>query len=657
MRRTGRVAPLRTSSSALQSVVMTSRSVVERITRLMVVLGLVGLSAAFLAVGPATAAGVTGQSAYRPVTPCRLTDSRDAAPGHTTVDASTIRIQVTGRCGITAGASAAAISIAVTGTAGPGFAAVTPAGTVGATSTINWSSGETRSASTVVKLSAAGAVDVLVSAGLDAADVIVDVTGQWDPVAGPVAAGRVVTIPARRVLDTRVTSSRLGAGRTLTLGRVTLGVPAGATAVTGTLTSTSGSGGGYLTGFAAGTPVPLASNVNTDGAGQDRSAGVILPLSANGLSVFAGVADTDVVLDITGYVTGSDAAASVTGLLVPVVPTRILDTRNSGATTVSTADAAVPAAANGLPLSGLVATLTATDSRSGGFASVVAVGQVTAPGATVTSSLNWAGTPGAVASMTVQSLTATRQLRISASSPTALILDVTGYLIGEPAAAPAAGTASSSGTTATTASTPSSTSPRPIATGVITDSTGTGKATGDPLALLRQTFTPAELRAGGGVSIVNAAVPNNAPAMVPYNAAAYPVCGSAPMCILVNEAHWTNPGQDPVNSNRVMISHEFGHVIAMRYQTYVPSAEYGAWFERYTMVNEECVADSIATLVLARGGFPPNQTSKYSVHYDCDAYWTEHYGADHLAEMRAMSIDVASNLLNWAGQWGAAHPA
>jgi len=606
----------------------------------------------FSSISAPTAAGAAarvadGQSAFRPVTPCRIADTRASSPGADTLDPSTIRVQVTGRCGVTTGASAAAISIAVANTTTTGFAAVAPAGTPGATSTINWSAGEIRSASTVVKLSSSGAIDIAVSAGLANAAIIVDVSGQWDPASGPVAAGRIVTLAGRRVLDTRTTSSRLTAGQTLTLGRITLGLPAGATAITGTLTSTGSSGPGYLTSFAAGQAVPLASNVNTDGADQSRSAGVIIPVSDRGLSVFAGSATTDVVLDITGYVTGSGDPVSSNGLLIPVDPTRLLDTRTTANPTTTSVDVTLAAPIDGVAITGVVATLTSTSATGPGFAAIRAVGEVEAIGplARQTSSLNWAGTPGAVASMTVQSVNEYRQLRVSASSPTALIFDVTAYLIADPFSL--------------TSSPPvvGGDQPRSIATGMITDTTGVTTATGNPVDLLRQTYSANELRAGGGLNIVYGDVPNGSPAMVPYNAAAYPVCGAAPMCVMLAEARWKNPGRDPINSNRVMISHEFGHVIAMRYQTNLPASQLTAWNERYAMVNEECVADSIASIVLARGDHSPNATADYSVHYDCDAYWTVTHGADHLAEMRAMSIDVASEVLRWAEQWGAENPS
>ena len=67
-------------------------------------------------------------------------------------------------------------------------------------------------------------------------------------------------------------------------------------------------------------------------------------------------------------------------------------------------------------------------------------------------------------------------------------------------------------------------------------------------------------------------------------------------------------------------------------------ADYFAWVKVYSRVNEECVADAIAGIVLARGGFKPNETADYIVHYSCDEWWVEQYGADHLAEVTAQCL-------------------
>jgi len=606
------------------------------------------------------------RSAYVAVTPCRLGDTRVPSAAPAIVDAYTLRVNLVGHCGVPGGTAAVALSIAVTDTTRGGFADVTSAGRRGNTSTLNWSVGETRSASTVAVPSPDGTVDVYVSVGVAAVSVVIDVTGRWEPVTGPVSSGRVRTVESSRVLDTRTSNQRLAAGQTITLDRRTLGVPFDAVGVTGNLTATAGTGAGYLTAFPAGRTVPLASNVNTDGAGQDRASGVIVPLGDGGLTIYAGSFNTDVVFDVTGYISGPSESPSVDGLLLPVDRVRVLDTRLSVGHTTTATTVLVPTPTDA-SIGGIIGSITATDAARAGFAAIHAGADTTAAAAgdtrnqRQTSNVNWSG-GGAVASMVIQHVGPTGQIEVSASTPAALILDVTAFLLADPVVPlvpvnPAPVEPTQPGPTTTVPPvTSSETTPHVIATGDIIDLTGDGNPTGDPLDLLRETFTANELAAGGGVNIVYTQPPGGAQMMVPYYASSFPACGSQPMCIMINKPYWINPGADPVNSNRVMISHEFGHVLAARYQTYMAPVDYYAWIKVYAKVNEECVADDVATIVLARGGFKPNETADYIHHYSCDAWWVQEYGADHLAEVKAQCLDLATDLLTWAEQWGAAHP-
>ena len=119
-----------------------------------------------------------------------------------------------------------------------------------------------------------------------------------------------------------------------------------------------------------------------------------------------------------------------------------------------------------------------------------------------TSALNWPGGTAAVAAMTVQSVGPTQQVAVASSSPVSMILDVTGYLLAADAAngpevQPLGATA--------------------LANGVISDATGTGRANGDPLALLSQVYSTDVLAAGGAVSIVSSEIPGGGAALVPYD--------------------------------------------------------------------------------------------------------------------------------------------
>jgi len=101
-------------------------------------------------------------------------------------------------------------------------------------------------------------------------------------------------------------------------------LPSGATAAVLNVTVTGPSTSSYLTVWPAGTPRPLASNLNWQ-AGQNVANLVEVDLgSGSRVSFYNAAGSTDLVVDLEGYV----APASVgTGLYNPLVPTRICDTR------------------------------------------------------------------------------------------------------------------------------------------------------------------------------------------------------------------------------------------------------------------------------------------------------------------------------------------
>lgn len=576
-----------------------------------------------------------GRSAYTAITPCRLADTRETNGTFTTIGTSIIRIQVRGRCSVGDSTSAVAVSLTVTDTHSDGYAVANPAMTTGPSSTINWTRGETRAASTVVALSGVGAIDVHVSSLLDDVAVIVDVTGAWSPVSGPVRGGRLISSTAQRALDTRGNGNPVAAGHSITVDRVMLGIPDSAVAVTGTLTTTNASGPGFLTAYPAGSSLPVASNVNNDSANQDRAAGTIVALGAAGISFYAGAASADIIFDVNGYVTGDTDAASTEGLLIAVASERVLDTRvtTDPITTSAVTEVGVPFPT--AQIAGIVATLTASDGIGAGYATFGSPSD-----GSPTSALNWPGGSGAVAAMTVQPVPASNRLAITSSTPASLIVDVTAYLLA--ANAPTGPEVLAPGTTALT-------------TGSIVDTTGTGRANGDPIVLLEQVYSANVLAAGGGVSIATSEIPGGGAALVPYDATNYPACGPEPRCMLVSAGYWDSPDRGGIDANRVMIAHEWAHVLSFRFQSWVDGATLASWIARRDAVNEECLADAVAALALQRAGLPGNETPTYAVHYMCDQYWSDHFGADAVEEMRAEAATLAADLLNWSDAWGTAH--
>ncbi len=120
-----------------------------------------------------------------------------------------------------------------------------------------------------------------------------------------------------------ITGLHLAAGQTATID-LSASAPADATAVALTLEPRNPVGPGYLTAVPCGAPRPEASNVNFV-AGQRRAAQALVTLTAAHTFCLFSWDAADVDIDVQGwFVSGS--ASRLTG----VVPTRLLDTRETG---------------------------------------------------------------------------------------------------------------------------------------------------------------------------------------------------------------------------------------------------------------------------------------------------------------------------------------
>jgi hypothetical protein len=266
-------------------------------------------------------AATTSPSRFVPVTPCRLLDTRGGAGP---VDAGgAIDVEVVGdRCQIPDRATAAALTMTVSEPDGAGFLTVWPGGEPRpAASVLNFQKDETVANSQLVQLGDEGDVSVY---SLAQTDVVVDVTGYFEPVDGGdgVSSGRFVPVAARRLVDT-VSSNRPAPGSAV---RVDPDVPADAVAVAVNITTTQSRGAGYFTAYPAGSSLPTASVLNTDAAGQSRASAAIVPVSTGGFDVYTSSGD-HVIVDITGYFTGPSAPQTDEGLFVASDPTRLADTR------------------------------------------------------------------------------------------------------------------------------------------------------------------------------------------------------------------------------------------------------------------------------------------------------------------------------------------
>jgi hypothetical protein len=371
-------------------------------------------------------AATTAPARFVALTPCRVLDSRPGGVGA----GGSMQIDVVGeRCGVPAGATAAALTVTVVDPAGPGFVTLWPADeSRPGTSVLNYGPGQVVPNSQIVRLDAAGRARIYSHAP---ADLVVDVTGYFEPASGAVRAGRFVPVEQRRLIDTRE-SGRPPRGGVV---RVDAPVPSASIAVAINITTTQSSGPGFFTAYAEGTPRPVASVLNTDGAGQTRAASAIVPLEDGAFDVYTSLGD-HVIVDIAGYFTGPDAPRSNAGLFVGSTPARLVDTRlpagpaggprlwDGGEREFSVT------AITGGPVAAIAANVTMTSTEDPGF---VVAGPARA-GRSATSTVNASSAQATVANAAIIN-TSTAGVSVRTLEATHLVIDVTGWFTGEPAAA------------------------------------------------------------------------------------------------------------------------------------------------------------------------------------------------------------------------------
>jgi hypothetical protein len=188
-------------------------------------------------------------------------------------------------------------------------------------------------------------------------------------VAGPpppcVATSGFTAVAPARLLDTR---SGLGGARRIPAGgRIALqvsgrgGVPVGATAAVLSVVAVGPSGPGFLTTFPCTPSRPTASTLNF-AAGQVVANTAIATLSPSGQVCVYAHAQTDVVVDVTGWLgQGSGSKFNAIG------PTRVMDTRTGlGGATRLAAGGTVRVAIPSLPSSATAVALNVTSAAASG---------------------------------------------------------------------------------------------------------------------------------------------------------------------------------------------------------------------------------------------------------------------------------------------------
>ena len=276
-----------------------------------------------------------GTSAFTPVTPVRLVDTRNSVGAVGRVAAGRqVVVQVADGVRVPADATAAVVNVAAVNPSAPGFLLVYPCSEeVPDTSTLNYVAGQTVANTTIAALSSAGQLCAWTFAETD---ILVDITG-W---LSPRGASRLTPIGPTRVVDTRsnVGGVRLAAGQTLAVDLNGV-VPAGSNAVAVNVTAVNAATAGFLTVFPCSGAPPNTSTVNYV-ADEARPNNTIVGLSGGRVCVFSDAA-TDVLVDLLGSFSASGLGYQ------PTAPVRVLDTRRTG-TLVAGSVAAYSVAAAGL---------------------------------------------------------------------------------------------------------------------------------------------------------------------------------------------------------------------------------------------------------------------------------------------------------------------
>jgi hypothetical protein len=214
-----------------------------------------------------------------------------------------------------------------------GYVALGPIATnAPSTSSLNFPKSDNRANAVTVQLGEGGKLSAVFkgTSGATAA-LVFDVTGYF--FFGDSGA-TYVPIDPTRLLDTRVDNGLSdvfvsGTPRTFQVtGRAD--IPADSVAVTGNLTVSQPSAGGFVTLGPVSTDSPSTSTLNFP-AGDTRANGVTVPLGSGGtlsaVLTSASGAHTHLILDVTGYFLPGDGGLT----FVPLPPYRRLDTRNGTA--------------------------------------------------------------------------------------------------------------------------------------------------------------------------------------------------------------------------------------------------------------------------------------------------------------------------------------
>lgn len=279
-------------------------------------MAVVAAPAAPAAEGTAAAAGQ--ESAFTPLSPVRVLDTRDGTGGVTgpVGAARTIALNLSAKVPSTA--TAVVLNVTAVAPTTSTYVTVFPHGQARPlASNLNVAAGDVRPNLVTVALGAGRTVDLYNHAGN--VHLLADLAGYYAPGMG---ALYTATLPYRK-LDTRQEGGPLGPGGTRVLD-LTGSVPAGATAVTFNLTATEATASTFVTAWPTGTARPTASNINLNAGGTRPNLVTVALGAGDRVSLYNLAGRVNLVVDMVGFYTPAFGAG-----FVPLSPSRVLDTRTS----------------------------------------------------------------------------------------------------------------------------------------------------------------------------------------------------------------------------------------------------------------------------------------------------------------------------------------
>jgi hypothetical protein len=295
---------------------------------------------------------------FKPVTPCRVADTRNAngafggpflagqAPARSFVIPNSA-------CGIPATAQAYSVNMTVVPHGLLGFLTVFPCNTANQpplASTLNSIDGRVKANAAIVPAGIGGA---LCTFATNDTDLVIDINGYFVPATDATALAFFPVTPCRLV-DTRQAVGPLGGpslaantNRDLPLLLSPCNLPATAQAYSLNYTAVPKGSLGFLTTWPTGQTRPLVSTLNAPTGTVTANAAIVPAGTTGSVSVFA-LNDSDLVIDVNGYF----APAAPGGLsFFSLPPFRVLDTRNpSGAPPINgQLDVGVTSTGSGAP--------------------------------------------------------------------------------------------------------------------------------------------------------------------------------------------------------------------------------------------------------------------------------------------------------------------